>query len=94
MICIAVEIGFSFKRELSTDYRLLEIPETSDVLAALAALVRKHAVLRDRLLDEDGSVRRNIATLVNGENVTLRRGLETPLADGDRLTILPPVGGG
>jgi MoaD family protein len=32
--------------------------------------------------------------LVNGKSASTMNGLETPLADGDILAILPPVGGG
>lgn len=32
--------------------------------------------------------------LVNGKNVSTLNGLQTELADGDVLAILPPVGGG
>ena len=94
MIRVSVEIGFSFKRELAANYRLLVIEDGTDVRGALEALVRKHQMLRERLFDANGSIRRNIAVLANGENVVLRRGLDTPLSHGDRLTLLPPVGGG
>jgi len=91
---ISVEIAFSFKRELDEDYRELELPERATVGDALAELARRHPAAAARLFDEDGTIRRNVNALVNGENVQFRRRFETALADGDRLTILPPVGGG
>lgn len=94
MMRIEVEIAFSFKRELDSGYRFLELPEGSNVEAALLEFVLRHPAARDRLIDEAGAIRRNINALINGGNVTLREGFRTTLADGDRLTILPPVGGG
>ena len=91
---ISVEIGFSFKRELDEDYRTLELPDGASVRAAMAELGRRYSVVEGRLFDEDGEIRRNINALINGGNVQFRQRFKTVLQDGDRLTILPPVGGG
>ncbi len=91
---VEVEIGFSFKRELGSDYRRLELPEGSDVAHALRLLADRHPAAHSRLFDDQGRIRRHINALINGQNVILKRGFSTPLRDGDRLTILPPVGGG
>ena len=91
---ISVEIGFSFKRELDDDYRALELPDGATVHTALTELGRHYPAIEGRLFDERGEVRRNINALINGGNVQFRQRFETVLIDGDRLTILPPVGGG
>ncbi len=91
---ITVEIGFSFKRELSDDYRSLDLAEGADVAAALRALADRHPALRGRIYSPAGDVRRDVSVLVNGANAARRSGLQTALRDGDRLTLLPPVGGG
>ena len=91
---IDVEVAFSFKRELGDDHRTLELPDGSDVAAALAAFAEKHPSVRERLIGSDGEILRHINALINGGNVKLRQGFETVLRDGDRLTILPPAGGG
>jgi molybdopterin converting factor small subunit len=44
--------------------------------------------------DETGAVRRHINLFVNSSHVRDRDGLDTPLAAGDVLTILPAVSGG
>ena len=41
-----------------------------------------------------GEVRSFLQFLVNGKSASTMNGLETELADGDVLAILPPVGGG
>ena len=91
---ISVEIGFSFKRELDAAYRTLDLPEGATVRDAMAELGRRYETVQQRLFDEGGEIRRNINALVNGGNVQFRRRFDTVLSDGDRLTILPPVGGG
>jgi len=91
---IEVEIGFSFKRSLDGAYRWLDLPETADVDAAIRAWADRYPHVKPRLLNEDGEIRRNVNALINGENVTLRDGFGTALEAGDRLTLLPPVGGG
>jgi MoaD family protein len=91
---IDVEVAFSFKRDLSGEYRTLEAAEGTDVETALRLWAERHTEAADRLFDASGNLRRHINALVNGVNVKLRQGFSTELRDGDRLTILPPAGGG
>ncbi len=41
-----------------------------------------------------GEIKGFLQLLVNGKNASTLNGLQTKLADGDVLAILPPVGGG
>jgi molybdopterin synthase sulfur carrier subunit len=91
---IDLEIGFSFKRELEDGYRSLELPDASTILNAFELLGARYDIFRKRVFDGAGGIRRNINALVNGGNVQLREGFDTILQEGDRLTVLPPVGGG
>ena len=93
-ITVDVEIGFSFKRELDDAYRSLELPEGATVLDSLHVLADCYPVFRKRVFDEAGEIRRNINALINGGNVQFRKGFNTVLNEGDRLSVLPPVGGG
>ncbi|MDD5263320.1 MAG: MoaD/ThiS family protein [Candidatus Bipolaricaulis sp.] len=94
MMRVSIELGFSFKKDLCEDYRVLELPEGADVEAAVRMLALRHPAAQPRLLDGAGHVRSHVAALINGGNVAWKDGLRTPLHDGDRLTLLPPVGGG
>ncbi len=94
MMCIHVEIGFSFKWELSDDYRELALPDEADIGLALRTLAEHFPAVQSRLFAGSGEVRRDVGVLVNGGNALRRDGLRTRLSDGDRLTLLPPVGGG
>jgi molybdopterin synthase sulfur carrier subunit len=91
---VDVEISFSFKRELDEREIALELPDGARVRDAVDALVGRFPQIRGRLLTDDGAIRRHINALINGGNASFRDGFETLLQDGDRLTILPPVGGG
>lgn len=50
---------------------------------------RRHA-----LFDPSGDLKPYIKVLKNGRNIEFLDGLDTRLADGDVLSIFPPVGGG
>ena len=50
--------------------------------------------LRERLCDEKGDVRRFINIFLNGEDIRFLKNLETPVHDGDSLSIIPAIAGG
>ena len=65
----------------------------STVGEALDAVFEQHDGLRERIT-EDGTLRRFVNVYVSGEDIRFQEGLETTLADGDEVTILPAVAGG
>ncbi len=64
------------------------------LLALLDDLESRHEGLRGRLVTDQGSLHRFVNVYVNDEDVRFLGGLETPLADGDSVTVLPAVAGG
>ncbi|HEX3900007.1 MAG TPA: MoaD/ThiS family protein [Mycobacteriales bacterium] len=54
----------------------------------------RHEGLRGRLVSEDGSLARFVNIYLNDEDVRFLGGVQTPLTDGDVVTILPAVAGG
>lgn len=64
------------------------------VRAALEDLERSQFALYRNVCDETGRVRRHLNVFVNADNVRDLAGIDTPLAPGDVLTILPAVSGG
>jgi len=64
------------------------------VRAVLEQLERSHPSLYRSVCDETGAVRRHINLFVNTSHIRDREGLDTALAPGDVLTILPAVSGG
>ena len=66
-----------------------------DTLAALIDnLDASHAGIKGRLITEDGSLHRFVNVYVNDEDVRFTGSLQTPVNDGDTVTILPAVAGG
>ena len=65
----------------------------STVGEALDAVYAQHGDLRDRIT-ESGELRRFVNVYVSGEDIRFQDGLETPISDGDEVTILPAVAGG
>jgi len=53
-----------------------------------------HPGLKDRICDEQGEVRRFINIYVNEEDIRFLTGKETPLKDGDEVSIVPAIAGG
>jgi molybdopterin synthase sulfur carrier subunit len=67
--------------------------EGSTVGEALDAVFDQHDGLRDRIT-QDGDLRRFVNVYVSGEDIRFQDGLETPISEGDEVTILPAVAGG
>jgi molybdopterin synthase sulfur carrier subunit len=67
--------------------------EGSSVGEALDALYERFDGLRERIT-EDGELRRFVNVYVGGEDIRFGEGLDTPVGDGDEITILPAVAGG
>ena len=62
--------------------------------ALLDDLDSRHDGLRGRLVTDEGALHRFVNVYVNDEDVRFLGGLETKLADGDNVTVLPAVAGG
>ena len=65
----------------------------STLAELLDDLEKHHGGLRDRLVDDAG-LRRFVNVYLNDEDVRFLGGLETPVSDGDTVTVLPAVAGG
>jgi MoaD family protein len=50
--------------------------------------------IKARLCDEEGKPRRFLNFYVNSEDIRFLDGVETPLTDGDEVSIVPAVAGG
>lgn len=53
-----------------------------------------HPGIKERVYDEQGEVRRFINIYVNEEDIRFLTGKETPLKDGDEVSIIPAIAGG
>ena len=64
------------------------------VAEVLNDLYERYGELRERICNEDGSLRRFVNVYLAGEDIRFLDGLQTPVPDGAELTILPAVAGG
>lgn len=60
----------------------------------LADLEARFPGVSERLYDDDGALRRFVNVYVNGEDIRHLQGEETPLKDGDEVSIVPAIAGG
>ncbi|HUC37710.1 MAG TPA: ubiquitin-like small modifier protein 1 [Acidimicrobiales bacterium] len=68
--------------------------EGSTVGEVLEALDTAHPGFADRLFDTDGSIRRFVNVFLADEDVRFLKGLDTPVAAGQTVSIVPAVAGG
>ena len=57
-------------------------------------LETEHPGFRQRIYDESGEIRRFVNIYVSGEDIRFLKGVETPVKDGEELSIVPAVAGG
>ena len=62
--------------------------------SVLDALEVAHPGIRDRVLDEQGKLRRFVNVYVNDDDVRFAEGLATPTPDGAQVSVIPAVAGG
>ena len=72
-----------------------EVPAEGATLAAvLDSLEANHPGIRNRILDENGALRRFVNVYVGDDDVRFIGGLEAEVADGTKISIIPAVAGG
>ena len=68
--------------------------EGGTVGEVLATLEKEHPGFRQRIYDESGEIRRFVNIYVAGEDIRFLKGVETPVAEGQEISIVPAVAGG
>lgn len=68
--------------------------EATDIAGVVEALEGQYPGMKARLCDENGALRHFVNIYLNGEDVRYLSGIETPVGDGDELSIVPAVAGG
>lgn len=68
--------------------------EGATVGEVLNGLAGRHPETRGQLFADDGELNRFVNIYVNDEDVRVQQGLETSVASGDTVVILPAMAGG
>jgi sulfur-carrier protein len=68
--------------------------EGATVSEVLDGLFAQFGELRERISDEQGTLRRFVNVYLAGEDIRFLDGVATSVPDGSELTILPAVAGG
>ncbi|HWF36267.1 MAG TPA: ubiquitin-like small modifier protein 1 [Solirubrobacteraceae bacterium] len=90
---MAVTVKIPTQLRAATDGESSTSVEGETVGEVLDALYSRYGELRSRIA-EDGGLRRFVNVYVGGDDIRFLDGLDTPVADGDEVTILPAVAGG
>jgi molybdopterin synthase sulfur carrier subunit len=61
---------------------------------AINDLQSRYPGIKERLLDEAGAVRRFVNVYVNEEDIRFLQNQQTPLKQGDEISIIPAIAGG
>ena len=64
------------------------------VAAVVNDVEGRHPGLKERICDEAGKVRRFVNLYVNGEDIRFLSSLDTPVKEGDEISIVPAIAGG
>jgi len=68
--------------------------EGASVREALTSLEKEATGIQARICDDKGELRRFVNIFLNDEDVRHMRGLDSPVKDGDVLSIVPAIAGG
>lgn len=80
-------------RKLTNDAEIVEVTAAT-IGAAILELQVKFPGIKERLMDDTGEVRRFVNVYVNEEDIRFLQNQQTPLKDGDEISIIPAIAGG
>ena len=91
---MSVEIKLPTVLRAAADGRATVFVDGATVGDVFTTLVDRHPGLRANLLDDAGGLHKFVNVYKDDDDIRYLDGLDTKLADGDVLTILPAVAGG
>lgn len=68
--------------------------QASTIREAIEKLEESYPGFKERLVDEQGEVRRFVNLYLNDEDIRFLKGIDTEVKDGDVLSIVPAIAGG
>jgi MoaD family protein len=91
---MAVEIRLPTLLRSQAEGRSTVTAQGATIGEVLAAMVAQYPGTGDQVLTAEGTLQRFVNVYVNDDDVRYLAGLDTPVSDGDEVTILPAVAGG
>jgi molybdopterin converting factor small subunit len=80
-------------QKLTNDQPMVECTG-STIAQLLDSLESNCPGIKNRLCDDKGELRRFVNFYVNSEDIRFLQGVDTALADGDEVSIIPAIAGG
>ena len=80
-------------RKLTHDEEIVQV-SAATVGGAIAELQTRYPGIKERLTDDSGGVRRFVNVYVNGEDIRFLQDKDTPVKQGDEVSIVPAIAGG
>ncbi len=80
-------------RKLTNNEEIVEV-DAATIGAAIVELQSRYPGIKERLMDENGEVRRFVNVYVNEEDIRFLQNQKTPLKEGDEISIIPAIAGG
>jgi molybdopterin synthase sulfur carrier subunit len=80
-------------RKLTNNEEVVEV-EAGTIGAAILELQTRFPGIKERLMDDNGEVRRFVNVYVNEEDIRFLQNQQTPLKEGDEISIIPAIAGG
>src|SRR6266853_1838291 len=80
-------------RKLTNNEEVVEV-KASTIGDAITELQSRYPGIKERLVDDQGEVRRFVNVYVNEEDIRFLQNQQTPLKEGDEISIIPAIAGG
>jgi molybdopterin synthase sulfur carrier subunit len=80
-------------RKLTNNEELIEV-NAATIGDAITELQTRYPGIKERLIDDNGEVRRFVNVYVNEEDIRFLQNQQTPLKEGDEVSIIPAIAGG
>ncbi|WP_013321809.1 MoaD/ThiS family protein [Gloeothece verrucosa] len=81
-------------QKFTNNQATLECTETANIADLIENLEQTFPGIKARLCEDNGQPRRFLNFYVNTEDIRFLEGTNTPLKDGDEVSIVPAVAGG
>lgn len=80
-------------RKLTMEKSVVEC-QGATIKDLLGDLEKQYPGMKERIMDENGRLRRFLNIFINGEDIRMKKGLDTTVEDKNEVSIVPAIAGG